>query len=92
MSKKHYIVLAKALALQRPNPFRPSKELILLSDQWRRDVMTVADTLNTLNKTFDLRKFVEACNEEYRRSTSPAAEGASSEYKKFCSHDDKESV
>lgn len=58
MTKKDYIILARALAHTRPNPLT---EVQANSEQWRKDVKSVAQALAANNPRFNIVKFIKAC-------------------------------
>lgn len=68
MSKKHFELLADALANTRPDKqnfdMMDKNEASVYLDtraQWERDVRAISDVCLKSNKSFDYQRFVEAC-------------------------------
>ncbi len=57
MTRKHYIVLAEALLMARPGGPRSA---VRMADQWRSDVIAIANALASDNPRFDRERFYTA--------------------------------
>lgn len=56
MTRKHFVLLAAALARSKPRHETESHEI-----QWRADCEAIADCLASTNGSFDRARFIRAC-------------------------------
>lgn len=57
MSKKHFERIASELRYNKPNKRKRSAY-----EQWRRDVVSMANVCASFNGTFDRMRFLHACD------------------------------
>lgn len=60
MTRKHYVMLAAALARSKPERFHAGAE----DAQWRWDCRVIAEALAADNERFDRERFLKACGIE----------------------------
>lgn len=80
MSRKDYILLATAIAAQRPlgfdHPELQNREAQLICGQWIMDREAIASALASDNSSFDRAHFVTVCNGEKALNSRPSRKNA----------------
>lgn len=65
MTRKHFVLLAAALARSKPVSSPPATvgifERVTAERQWRTDCAAIADCLAETNGAFDRARFLRAC-------------------------------